>query len=102
MSITKKPLKSKPVSKVTFKLSKEEANGADSVFLVGDFNDWDQQAEPMAKQKNGSFSTTLDLEQGRSYQFRYLLDGTTWQNDSEADGQAPTPFGDAVNSVLAL
>ncbi len=31
--------------------------------------------------KNGDFSATLSLEAGKSYRFRYLLDGKRWEND---------------------
>lgn len=102
MSITKKFLKSKPVCKVTFKLSKDQVNGASSVHIVGDFNEWDESAAPMKALKNGGFTATMDLEQGKEYQFRYLVDGENWVNDEEADKTAPTPFGDANNSVIEL
>lgn len=102
MSITKKFLKSKPQCKVTFKVSQEVANGAAVVQVLGDFNDWDRGAEPMKALKNGTFSATLDLESGREYQFRYLLDGSTWANEPEADSHVTSPFGDSQNSVLSL
>ncbi|GAB4411570.1 MAG: isoamylase early set domain-containing protein [Bacteroidia bacterium] len=102
MSISKKVLKSKPVCKVTFKVGKEEANGAEKVQLLGDFNEWSHDAEPMEKLKNGTFTATLELETGREYQFRYLVDGHTWLNEAEADKTVVSPFGDSSNSVLAL
>jgi 1,4-alpha-glucan branching enzyme len=102
MSITKKFLKSKPVCKVSFKLSKDQANGAKTVHIVGDFNDWSKDATPMKSLKAGGFSAILELEQGKEYQFRYLIDGDAWLNDDEADKMAPTPFGDAHNSVIEL
>ena len=45
MSISKKFLKSKPVCKVTFTVGKEMADGAESVALLGEFNNWNT-AEP--------------------------------------------------------
>ena len=102
MSITKKFLKSKPICKVTFKLSKDQVNGAESVNIVGDFNEWDKTASAMKALKNGGFSATMDLDQGKEYQFRYLLDGQNWMNDEEADKMAATPFNDAQNSVIEL
>jgi 1,4-alpha-glucan branching enzyme len=100
MSIKKQQLKSKPVCKVTFRLPKEEANSASSIHVVGEFNNWDTKATPMKKQKNGTFTTTLNLEPGKEYQFRYLIDGKYWENDWNADKYAPTPFGDCDNSVV--
>ena len=74
MSIRKRYLKNKPFCTVTFSLSKAAAAFASDVHLVGDFNGWDKTANPMSRQKNGSFAASLSLERGREYQFRYLLD----------------------------
>ncbi|MRR14213.1 glycoside hydrolase [archaeon] len=100
MSIKKQAKKSG--CKVTFQLPKEMALKAKDVRLVGDFNSWDTNATPMKKQKDGSFSTTLDLEPGHEYQYRYLIDGTKWENDSCADKYVPSPFGGAENSVIVI
>ncbi len=102
MSITKKPLKSKPVSKVTFKVEKDLIGDAETVNLVGDFNNWDSAETPMKGAKNGSFTVALDLENGKTYNFRYLVNGTSWVNDPEADGSAPSPYPDATNSLINL
>lgn len=104
MALTKKFLKSKPVCKVTFKLTQEEAKSADSVQLVGEFNSWDADASPMKKLKNGGFTQTLDLEAGKEYRFRYLLDGETWENDWSADKYIPSESSfddDSVVSTIA-
>ena len=100
MSMLKKqPLKSKPVCKVTFSLP--ESVKAETAFLVGDFNNWDEKATPMNKQKKtAQFSVTLELDKGREFQFRYLVNGSEWHNDWHADKYVPNPFsGD--NSVVA-
>ncbi len=101
MSLTKKFLKTKPVCKVTFKVPAEMAPNASKVFVVGDFNDWDKKGQALKPLKNGSFSATLDLEQGREYQFRYLIDGQNWENDDEADKYVHSPFG-TQNSVVVV
>ncbi len=98
--ITKKKLKSRPVCKVTFKLSEKEANSAKKINIVGEFNNWDFNATPMTRLKKGVFTATVDLEQGKEHQFRYLLDGTHWENDPTADKFVPTPYGDSENSVI--
>jgi len=102
MSIKKQYLKTKPVCKVTFRISEEIGTSAGTAHVVGEFNNWDFFSTPMKKLKNGSFTATLDLEKGREYQFRYLLDNKNWENDASADGFRSTPFGDSENSVLAL
>ncbi|GAC14597.1 isoamylase early set domain-containing protein [Aliiglaciecola lipolytica] len=102
MSFKKQYLKSKPVCKVTFKLSKEEAKNADSVRLVGDFNDWDIETSPMKKLKNGSFSSTLNLPADAEYQFRYLLNDEEWENDWSADAYVTSPISFDENSVVSV
>ena len=102
MSIKKQYLKTKPVCKVTFRISEEIGKSAETAHLVGEFNNWDSFSTPMKKLKKGAFTATVDLEKGRAYQFRYLLDNRTWQNDGDADRFVPTPFGDSENSVIAL
>lgn len=102
MGIKKQYLVSRPVCKVTFSISATQSNSARSAHLVGEFNRWDQKATPMKRLKTGAFKTTLDLEPGREYQFRYLLDSRKWLNEADADGAAPTPFGDSANSLISL
>lgn len=100
--IKKQFLKSKPVCKATFSFPVEAAPEATSVAIVGEFNDWNvEKAIPMKKQKkNGVFKAIVELESGKEYQFRYLINGETWENDFEADAYAPTPFG-VENSVIS-
>ncbi len=98
--LKKKFLKTK--CKVTFELPATLAENAEVVYLVGDFNDWDERATVLDKQttkKNGTtFSITLDLDLNQEYQYRYLVNGTDWHNDWDADKYLPNPFsGD--NSV---
>jgi 1,4-alpha-glucan branching enzyme len=102
MALKKKYLKNKSLCKVTFSLSKEAGSSAKTVHLVGEFNNWDEQATPMRKSKDGSFSIALDLETGREYQFRYLIDDKIWENDWNADKYVATHFGDCDNSVVIV
>ncbi len=101
MSIEKKVLKAKPVCKVKFVLSGESYKSASSVLLVGTFNNWTLGETPLKKSKTGDWSVTLDLATGQEYQFRYLIDGTNWENDSEADRFDPSGLG-SENSVIVL
>lgn len=95
--LKKQHLKTKPICKVTFYTP--AAIEAESVYLVGDFNQWDETATPMEMLKDGRFKVTLELEAGKEYQFRYLVDKSEWHNDWEADKYVPNPFsGD--NSVV--
>ena len=102
MSIKKQILKSKPLAKVSFKISKSEGLDAKKAFLVGDFNAWSETSHPLKALKDGSFSITIELETGREYQFRYLLDESTWINDSEADNLIPGGIGNEKNGIIIL
>ncbi len=102
MSITKKFVKNNTVCKVTFKLPKALAKSAKSVHIVGEFNNWSMFENPMKANKDGSYTTTIDLESGKEYQFRYLIDETRWENELQADKSVPTIYGDSENSVLVL
>src|SRR5690606_11055332 len=101
MITTKKFLKSKPLCKVSFKLPAELAKNAETVAIVGEFNDWSPSNHIMDGLKDGSFKITLDLETGRPYQFKYLVDGTEWINDDAADAYVANEFN-GENSVVTL
>lgn len=94
MGIRKQFLKSKPVCKVTFKLDKAFVGNAKRVQLLGDFNNWDENAAAMTQLKTGGFTSTIDVPKDTTIECRYLLDGTTWLNETEADGLVPNCFGD--------
>lgn len=102
MSIRKQFLKSKPRCKVTFRIPEEIGNSVRTAHIVGEFNSWNFGATPMKKLKNGAFTATIDLDKGREYKFRYLLDKMIWKNDTEADRFVPTPYGDSENCVIVL
>lgn len=91
--IKKKYLKARPACQVTFVLPKEAAPEAESVCVLGEFNNWSQDAHPLRRLKNGDFTVTLELESGRSYRFRYVIDGWKYENDWYADRYEPNPYG---------
>lgn len=98
----KKYLKTKPVCRVTFKVLKKDIGPAQSIKIIGEFNNWDLQTPAMKKLKNGDFSCCIDLDKDRAYQFRYFVDGEKWINDESADAYLPSPFPGVENSVIAL
>lgn len=100
--IEKTYLKTKPECKVKFLLSADVVGKAKKVAVVGDFNNWDDTANPMRKQKSGLFASTINLNVGTSYQFRYVINGTTWLNDDMADEFVPSLISQESNSVLHL
>ena len=100
-TLKKEHVKSRPLCKVTFRLPKEAAQGAKSVTVVGDFNNWNITQTPMKKMKNGDYSLTMELPCNREYNFRYLIDANRWENDWFADKYIPNEFGED-NSVVSL
>ena len=94
--------KNKPVCKVTFTFPIEASNGAKKLFLVGDFNEWNETDLSMTKStKEGVFKKSLDLETGKNYEFKYVVDGN-WQNEPEADKLVWNSYAGSENSVLEL
>ena len=101
MSIEKKYLKSKPVCKVKFVAPEPLTKEAKKIYLAGDFNGWDFSENILRKQKNGTYATTLDLDTGSEYEYRYVLDGERWENDYDADKYVPSSVG-VENSVVVV
>ena len=93
--LKKKFLKTKGECEVTFELAVENAN---SVSLVGEFNSW--QPVEMKQAKNGPFKTKVRLPKDSQYQFRYLVDEQSWQNDDAADAYWTNEYG-SNNSVVS-
>ena len=85
--------------RVTFELPAEIE--ADTVVVLGDFNDWDPAARPLKRRKDGSYATTVSLKPGSDYRFRYLVDGEHWVNDETADRTEPNRFG-SEDSVISV
>jgi 1,4-alpha-glucan branching enzyme len=102
MSLEKKYTKNKTICKVTFMVPKEAAKNAAKVTVAGDFNNWDNTATALKRDKSGNFKVTLELESGKEYQFKYLIDGTAWENDWQADRYVMAGVGNAENSVVAV
>ena len=94
--LKKKFLKSKSTCEVTFQLPEQiEAKKAS---VAGEFNNWDPTANPLKKVK-GVWKTTLKLEQGHEYQYRYFVNDDQWLNDHDADKYVPNHI-DGDNSVV--
>ncbi len=85
---------------VVFNVNVNAAAGAEKVYLVGEFNSWNETATPMKKDPDGSFSVKKQLETNKEYQFRYLLDGKTWINDWKADKYVRSELANDDNSVV--
>ena len=101
--LKKQYIKSRNVYKVTFRLAKHEQPDykITSAHVVADFNDWSFKDTPMEKLKNGDYKVIVELEPGKKYEFRYLLNTNKWYNEWEADEYIMGDFG-KDNCVIEL
>ena len=89
-------------ARVTFTI--DPRAGARTAAVCGEWNDWSADAGVMRRDAEGEFSLTVDLDAGRAYRFRYLLDGQRWDNDWAADAYVRNDFGgdDSVVDLTSL
>jgi 1,4-alpha-glucan branching enzyme len=73
---------------------------ARSVNLAGDFNGWVLTADPLTQQADGSWTITRKLAPG-TYEYKFLVDGTTWKTDEANPEAKADPFG-GKNSVVTV
>jgi hypothetical protein len=73
-----------PRTRVTFQLPR--GTWAESVHLVGDFNDWDASSHPFHQDRDGAWWLAVDLDGPGPFHFRYLVDGECWLTDGQAEG----------------
>jgi 1,4-alpha-glucan branching enzyme len=100
--IKKRYLSGRNACAVTFRLPAADVPDAKTVALVGDFNAWNSEVHLMRKMQNGDYAKCLRLEAGREYQFRYIVDGRLWKNDSNADKYVKSPYAEDENSVVVV
>lgn len=93
--LTKKFFKTKDEADITFEF---DCEGVTSVSLVGEFNDWQAIELPFNK-KSKSFKKKLRLPNNNKFEFRYLINGTEWENDYAADQYIPNIYG-SENSIV--
>ena len=76
-----------------------EAPHAETVLLMGDFNQWNEKKHPMKKGKNGMWEKIIMVPPGR-YEYRFLVDGK-WCNDPTNDQICANCFG-STNNILEI
>ncbi len=75
---------------------------ASEVSVVGDFNDWDPEVTPMSPRADGEIWTaTLELQQGRSYTYNFMVDDDYLIPDPAAERVIRDSFG-GKKSVMSL
>lgn len=89
--------------KVTFILPANVVANATSGIILGEFNNWnDSQAPILKKQKDGSMKATVQLQGGKTYQYRYLLNDGRWVNDNTANDFIPVLGYNVENCVVTV
>ncbi|MDX5418772.1 MAG: isoamylase early set domain-containing protein [Hymenobacteraceae bacterium] len=95
--IQKTYLKTKDQCKVKFTISLENA---ERVEIMGLNDDWSTPAV-MSRKKSGIFECVQTLPKNSQHEFKYLVNGTEWRNDPDADGETPNAYG-GTNSLLVV
>ena len=94
--LTKRFFRTKNEAEVTFEFV---CNKNDDVELLGEFNNWQPQTMKYHK-KDRVFRTKVRLPKDNSFQFRYLVNKNSWQNDHHADKYQLNCFG-SDNSIVS-
>jgi 1,4-alpha-glucan branching enzyme len=75
--------------------------GCECLYLVGDFNGWNEAPHPMLRNEDGTRALALELEPGREYQYRYRTADGVWHDDPAADAYVANPYG-SDNSIVSM
>ncbi|MCZ6518376.1 MAG: isoamylase early set domain-containing protein [Actinobacteria bacterium] len=78
--------------KVTFVLPSDHPPGPASV--VGEFNGWNPYSNPFKRRSNKSYSTSVELDSGQRYRFRYLAAGGHWFDDDDVEEHELDLYGE--------
>ncbi|WP_423924832.1 hypothetical protein [Candidatus Palauibacter sp.] len=90
-------LVSEEVHYVQFRL---EAPGATSVYVAGDFNDWQPEIALADPYGTGVWSGRVRLPPG-VHKYMFLVDGETWMTDPHAERYVEDGYGNQ-NAVIAI
>jgi 1,4-alpha-glucan branching enzyme len=72
---------------------------AGEVFLVGDFNNWNDGEFRMRRFKDGSWKKKVKLKPG-NYQYRFVVDGEWWTDPANPQRER-NAFG-SENSIITI
>ncbi|PTN08779.1 isoamylase early set domain-containing protein [Mangrovibacterium marinum] len=103
MILKKEYSEKEQLCRIVFGVTNDWSLDAQNVRIVGEFNNWDRNTEPMAQTAEGDFVQELELKTNQEYQFRYLVDDYFWENEPQADGLTPSGVDvEDYNSVLVI
>ncbi len=94
--LSKRFFKTKDEVEVTFEYPGEQAEEA---VLLCEANNWEPIPMQKGKSADSPFRVKVRLPKDGEFQFRYLLDGSRWDNDWSADAYAPNEHG-GDNSIV--
>ncbi|MFO7849728.1 MAG: isoamylase early set domain-containing protein [Spirochaetia bacterium] len=79
-----------------------EAPNAQSVAVVGDWNDWNPQKHQMKDEEgNGIWELRVQVKRGEEYRYQFLINGEKWIPDPNAPLQVEDGFG-GTDSILNI
>ncbi len=77
-----------------------EAPDAADVTIAGEFNGWSPTKDHLQEIGGGLWQIVLPLKPGR-YEYKFVIDGTVWQEDPYSPGYVPDPY-EGRNSVIII
>lgn len=81
--------------KVSFTFYDSEAT---EVFVVGDFNQWNETAHPMKMDSEGTWRKSIFVAPG-AYEYKFLVNGK-WENDQNNKNICENTFGTCNNLIV--
>ncbi len=70
---------------------------ARTVAVAGDFNQWNANAQPLARDSGERWTVSIKLPPG-TYHYRFVVDGARWVEDPLNSARAPNDYG-TFNSI---
>jgi 1,4-alpha-glucan branching enzyme len=71
---------------------------AESVTVVGDFNQWDPKSHLLKRKGDGVWEKTIPLSPG-TYEYKFLIDGK-WRLDPSNQDECQNAFGTRNNILI--
>ena len=76
-----------------------DSPGSEKVSLVGNFNGWDENKNPMKNDGNGVWTKAVMLTPG-THEYKFFVDNK-WKQDPKNDRLIPNEFG-TLNNIIEV
>lgn len=76
-------------------------DSAESVFLAGDFNDWNSNKTQFTKCSDGVWQAEINCQPSGKYRYKFLVNGERWTEDASHGLKEEDGYG-GFNSVLLI